>query len=109
VGHKRGPLAAARLSCARPKLASLVHTRDCAHPILASLFELALYKSATMNEVSQLENEAQQATDLLKGKIVSVVWRHRKNEIGIEFTDGSRLFIDSTQEGVELSITEGNR
>jgi hypothetical protein len=58
-----------------------------------------------MNEDSKLEVEAQRATDFLKGKVVSVVWRHRKGEVGIEFTDGTRLLIDHTQEGVELSIT----
>lgn len=44
---------------------------------------------------------------MLRGKVVSVVWRHRKGEIGIEFTDGTRLFVDQTPVGVELSITEG--
>lgn len=58
-----------------------------------------------MNEDPKLEVEAQRATDLLKGKVISIVWRHRKGEVGIEFTDGTRLFVEHTQDGVELSIT----
>lgn len=52
-----------------------------------------------------IENEAKEATKLLEGKIVSNVFRHRIEEVGIEFTDGTRLFIDIKAEGLELSIT----
>jgi hypothetical protein len=58
-------------------------------------------------EESELEIEARRATEKLRGKVVSVVWRHREGEVGIEFTDGTRLFVDQTPVGVELSITEG--
>lgn len=58
-------------------------------------------------ECIELENEAQQATAMLQGKVVQVVWRHRPGEVGIQFTDGTRLFVDHTASGVELSITEG--
>jgi len=51
--------------------------------------------------------EAEEATALLRGKEVATVWRHCKGEIGIEFTDGTRLFVDKTPGGVELSITGG--
>jgi predicted Ser/Thr protein kinase len=54
-----------------------------------------------------LEKEAKLAENLLKGKVVDKVWRHRKREIGIEFTDGTRLFIDHTENGLELSVTGG--
>jgi hypothetical protein len=54
-----------------------------------------------------LLKEAERASELLRGKEVAVVWRHRKGEVGIEFTDGTRLFVDKTDEGVELSITGG--
>jgi hypothetical protein len=57
-----------------------------------------------MNEISKLEIEAERATDCLKGKVVSIVWQHRNGEVGIEFTDGTRLFVDHTPDGVELSI-----
>ena len=55
-----------------------------------------------------LEQEAERATELLKGKIVAKVMRHRANEVCVEFTDGTRLFVDNQAEGVELSITGGN-
>jgi hypothetical protein len=53
-----------------------------------------------------LNKEAKETTVMLKGKIVSKVWRHRPQEIGIEFADGTRLFVDMEEEGLELSITE---
>ncbi|HEX8177232.1 MAG TPA: hypothetical protein VF543_19240 [Pyrinomonadaceae bacterium] len=55
-----------------------------------------------------LEQEAERATELLKGKIVAKVMRHRANEVCVEFTDGTRLFVDRHAGGVELSITGEN-
>jgi len=55
---------------------------------------------------SDLTSEAKHATKLLRGKVVRQVWRHRANEIGIEFEDGTRLFVDKQELGLELSITE---
>ena len=55
-----------------------------------------------------LENEASKATEMLLGKVVSEVHRHRENEVAIIFTDGTRLFIDKSNTGVELSITGGS-
>lgn len=52
-----------------------------------------------------LAEEARRATELLKGKTVAKVWRHRREEIGIEFTDGTRLFIDHRPSELEISIT----
>ena len=60
-----------------------------------------------MSHDDNLESEAKHATALLKGKIVAQVWRHRKDEIGIEFEDGARLFVDCNSKGLEISITEG--
>ena len=54
-----------------------------------------------------LKQEATVATDLLKGKIVARIYRHREKEILVEFEDGTRLFVDQTPNGVEISI-EGN-
>ena len=42
---------------------------------------------------------------MLKGKIISAVYRHGENEVLIQFTDGTRFFIDKNQSGLELSIT----
>jgi hypothetical protein len=60
------------------------------------------------DEEKTLESEAKRATELLRGKVVTQVWRHRKNEVGIEFSDGSRLFVDYLPDGLELSITGSN-
>jgi hypothetical protein len=35
---------------------------------------------------------------------VKTVRRHRPEELGIEFEDGTRLFVDGYNEGLELSI-----
>ena len=58
-------------------------------------------------EKSKLRLEAARATEMLRDKTVSVVWRHRVGEVAIEFTDRTRLFVDHTSDGVEVSITEG--
>jgi hypothetical protein len=52
-----------------------------------------------LNELSH------RATELLIGKTVHRVRVHTK-EVFVEFTDGTRLFVDSTDR-VELSITDG--
>ena len=53
----------------------------------------------------ELASEAQRATRMLQGKVVRAVWRHRPEEIGIEFEDGARLFVDMRPTGLEISIT----
>jgi hypothetical protein len=54
---------------------------------------------------ADLEEEARIVTEMLAGKSVRQVWRHRPSEIAIVFTDGSTLFVDARQKGLELSIT----
>lgn len=51
-----------------------------------------------------LEAHALRATELLAGKVAEAVTRHRENEVVIQFTDGTRLFVDS-EKTLELSIT----
>lgn len=53
---------------------------------------------------ADLEAEAARATKMLRGRIVKQIWRHRAGEIGIEFEDGTRLFVDASS-ALELSIT----
>jgi hypothetical protein len=36
------------------------------------------------------------------------VWRHRPGEVGIEFNDGTRLFVDSVSNGLDFSVTGGD-
>ncbi|MBA4766643.1 MAG: hypothetical protein H2049_03290 [Porphyrobacter sp.] len=51
-----------------------------------------------------LDEESERATAMLAGKIVARVVRQREAEVLIEFTDGTRLFVDGGTT-VELSIT----
>jgi len=53
-----------------------------------------------------LRKDALQTTRMLKGKTVYVVRRHRNEEVCIQFTDGTTLFIDYTPDGLEFSITQ---
>lgn len=52
----------------------------------------------------ELTREARTLAKHIGGKTVSQVWRHRPGELGIEFTDGTRLFVDHQENGLELSI-----
>jgi len=53
-----------------------------------------------------IDDESKRATLLLAGKVVARVFRHRQNEVGIEFTDGTRFFIDAGDDCLELSIAD---
>ena len=55
-----------------------------------------------------LNEESERATDMLRGKVVAKVMRHGSREVGIEFTDGSKFFVDAHGDEVELSITGGS-
>lgn len=57
--------------------------------------------------LKQLSQEAARATEALGGKVVARVERHRASEVLIEFTDGTRLFVDGSTQGLDLSITGG--
>lgn len=56
---------------------------------------------------SDLDDEARRATELLKGKTVRQVLQHRRGEVGIEFSDGTRFFVDHQPGELEISITLG--
>jgi hypothetical protein len=51
-----------------------------------------------------LDEEERRATEMLRGKTVKVVQRHRAGEVVIEFSDETRLFVDAAGP-LELSIT----
>ncbi len=53
----------------------------------------------------ELLDEARRLNELLKHKTVKTVWRHRPDELAIEFEDGTRLFVDGRTDGLEFSIT----
>ena len=50
------------------------------------------------------EDLCKKASDLLQGKKLKRIWM-ADNAIGIEFHDGSRLFIDVKDNNIELSVT----
>jgi hypothetical protein len=55
-----------------------------------------------------LEQEAEQLAELLVGKTLTRVFRHRPAEVGFEFSDGTRFFADSAAKTpLELSVTGG--
>ena len=56
-----------------------------------------------------LEQEAERLAELLVGKTVARAWRHRDSEVALEFTDGTRLFVNSLgwAGALELSVTGG--
>lgn len=54
---------------------------------------------------NKLSDESVRATELLAGKVVARVVRHRESEVLVEFTDNARLFVNHTTHGVELSVT----
>ena len=54
---------------------------------------------------AELSTESRRLTRLVKGKIVKKVFRHRAKEVGIEFTDGTRIFVDYGDKGLETSLT----
>lgn len=52
----------------------------------------------------EFEQEGLRMTEILRGLTVNNCHRHKPNEVVIEFTDGTRLFFDSS-EWVAVSIT----
>ena len=52
-----------------------------------------------------LHEEAARATEMLQGKTVARVMRNRPGEVVIEFRDGTRVFVERSETGVEVSIT----
>jgi hypothetical protein len=54
---------------------------------------------------NDLNEEAARATVMLQGKTVARVIRNRPCEFMIEFEDGTRVFVDRSETGIEVSIT----
>lgn len=59
------------------------------------------------DSIKQLNKEEQRATKLLKGKVVKRILRNRKEEVVIDFEDGTRFSIDwrESESELDLSIT----
>ncbi len=56
-------------------------------------------------DLAKLEQEARSMSDELKDKVVAYVLRQRDKEAIIQFTDGSRLYIEAGADGIELSTS----
>lgn len=52
-----------------------------------------------------LNEEQEKITELLKGKVVHRILRHRCSEVVIEFIDGSCFIIDAHGNELEFSVT----
>ncbi len=59
------------------------------------------------NEVALLDEESERPSEMLRGKVVARVIRHRPTEVVVEFADGTRLFVDRVADALELSVTGG--
>ena len=55
--------------------------------------------------MQKLEQEALDLKELLKDKTVSNIVRHNEKELLIEFSDGTRFFVNSIEEKLDLSVT----
>jgi hypothetical protein len=55
----------------------------------------------------RLQEESRRATRMLKHKAVRRISRCRRKEVLIEFTDGTRFYVDWQEKALELSITRG--
>jgi hypothetical protein len=53
-----------------------------------------------------LETDAERMSQLLRGKAVRVVQRHRTIEVLLQFEDGTRLFVNAIADRLDFSITE---
>jgi len=54
-----------------------------------------------------LRSEVTRLGKMIGGKTIRTVRRHGRKEILIQFTDGSRLFVDWQHLGLDISVTAG--
>ncbi|MBL1271166.1 MAG: hypothetical protein COB25_001830 [Oceanospirillales bacterium] len=55
-----------------------------------------------------LEREAKTIEELLAGKILTGVVRHQSNEVLLQFSDGTRLFVNAREHSsLDFSVTGG--
>jgi len=63
--------------------------------------------SSELEAMDDLKAEEEVLETLLRGKVVAIVKRHRANKLLIQFDDGTRLYVDGSRDGLELSVTGG--
>lgn len=75
-----------------------------ADPAMYWFAAVFLEHALVARSTEELETEAARLESFIRRKVVKTVWRHRPAELGIEFDDGVRLFVDSHDEGLEFSV-----
>lgn len=55
---------------------------------------------------TNLKNEGKTVTRFFAGRAIRAVYRRHAGQLVLEFTDGSRLIVDQTTDGLELLIQE---
>ena len=54
---------------------------------------------------AELAAEADRLATLLRGKPLGRIWQHRPEAMGIEFADGTKLYISVTDGGLEMNVS----
>ena len=54
---------------------------------------------------AELAAEAERLAGLLKGKPLARVWQHRPEAMGIEFADGTKLYVSITDGALEMNVS----
>ena len=52
---------------------------------------------------ADLAAEAERVAGLLRGKAVARIWQHRPEALGIEFADGTKLYVEQHPTGIEMN------
>lgn len=55
--------------------------------------------------MADLKDEEQRLQSLIANKVIAQVRRHRACELMLEFSDGSRLFVNADGQDLDLSVT----
>jgi hypothetical protein len=55
--------------------------------------------------MADLDDEEQRLQSLIADKVIAQVRRHRASELILEFSDGSRLFVNADGQDLDLSVT----
>ena len=55
--------------------------------------------------MADLKDEERRLQSLIADKVIAQVRRHRAGELMLEFSDGSRLFVNVDGQDLDLSVT----
>ena len=62
-------------------------------------------EAAAARRAAELAAEAEKLSSLFRGKIVQRIWQHRPEAMGIEFADGTRLYVAQGDDGIQVTAT----